>query len=213
LVTPETGISNSIAPGELFTGDNPNISKGYSPMVVRFFMLQSHYRSTLDLTDAALTAAEKGYRRLMDAHKILQNLSHPGKGNAGALDKEIKELIQSAHNDMSDDFNAPKALARLFELVTKINGLKAGHLAFDQITSETLNQLKTTFTTFIFDIFGLLDDTLAGGGDGEYETLDGLISRYAESFKNSVERWKRWDGLVEGIKLAVLLMMNDEFDK
>ena len=190
-VDPDTGISNSIMPEELFTGDNPNISKGYSPMVVRFFMLQSHYRSTLDLTDAALTAAEKGYRRLMDAYKTLQAFSHPGKGSAGALDKEIKELIQLAHTDMSDDFNAPKALARLFELVTKINGLKAGHLAFDQITSETLDQLKATFTTFIFDIFGLLDDTLAGGGDGEYETLDGLMQMVIK-IRQSARQNKDW---------------------
>ena len=190
-VDPETGISNSIAPGELFTGDNPNISKGYSPMVVRFFMLQSHYRSTLDLTDAALTAAEKGYRRLMDGNKILQALIHPGKGSAGALDKEVNELIQLAHADMSDDFNAPKALARIFELVTKVNGLKAGHLAFDQITAATLEILKATFTTFIFNIFGLLDDTLAGGGEGEYETLDGLMQMVIK-IRQSARQNKDW---------------------
>ena len=88
-IDPETGISNSIAPEELFSGDNPNISKGYSPMVVRFFMLQSHYSSTLDLTDGALSAAEKAYRRLMEGNKILQELSHKGKENAGDLDKEV----------------------------------------------------------------------------------------------------------------------------
>jgi len=87
---------NTITPHGLFTGENSHISKGYPPMVVRFFMLQSHYGSTLDLTDDALQAAEKGYRRLMEANKILQGLQHPGKGKAGELDKEIHELLQQA---------------------------------------------------------------------------------------------------------------------
>lgn len=174
-IDPETGISNSIAPGELFTGDNPNISKGYSPMAVRFFMLQSHYRSTLDLTDAALSAAEKGYRRLMEAHKVLQELTAVKNSKAGDLDKEVNELIALAHQDMSDDFNAPKAMARLFELVTKINGLKAGHLSFEDITAETIDKLKSTFNDFIFTILGLKDDTLGGGDNGEDGTVDGLM--------------------------------------
>ena len=190
-IDPETGISNSIAPEELFTGDNPNISKGYSPMVVRFFMLQSHYSSTLDLTDGALSAAEKAYRRLMEGNKILQELTHTGKENAGDLDKEVNELIELAFAEMSDDFNAPKALARLFELVPKINGLKAGHLSFDQITASTIDKLKTTFTTFIFDIFGLQDDTMAGGGDGEYETLDGLMQMVIK-IRQSARQNKDW---------------------
>ena len=75
--------------------------------------------------------------------------------------------------------------------MTKINGLKAGHLAFDQITSETLDELKATFTTFIFDIFGLLDDTLAGGGDGEYETLDGLMQMVIK-IRQSARQNKDW---------------------
>jgi len=190
-IDPETGISNSIAPEELFSGDNPNISKGYTPMVVRFFMLQSHYSSTLDLTDAALLAAEKAYRRLMEGNKILQELAHTGNESAGDLDKEVNELIDLAYADMSDDFNAPKALARLFELVPKINGLKAGHLSFDQITASTIDKLKQTFNTFIFEIFGLKDDTVAGGGDGDYETMDGLMQMVIK-IRQSARQNKDW---------------------
>jgi len=190
-IDPETGISNSIAPEELFTGNNPNISKGYSPMVVRFFMLQSHYRSTLDLTDAALAAAEKGYRRLMEGNKILQALTPSKNSTGGDLDKEINDLIQFAHNDMNDDFNAPKAMARLFELVSKINGLKDGHLQIDQVAAATIEKLKATFNTFIFEIFGLKDDTRSGGGNGEYETLDGLMQMVIK-IRQSARQNKDW---------------------
>ncbi len=164
---------NSITPQQLFTGDSEHISKGYSPMMLRFFMLQSHYRSTLDLTDDALLAAEKGYRRLMDANKALAAMTHPGKGSAGDLDKEIQTLIAGVSSEMSDDFNCPKALAKIFELVTKVNGLKAGHLSFDEVTAETFEQIKATFQLYIFDIFGLKDDAQAAGGDNS--KMDGLM--------------------------------------
>ena len=164
---------NSITPQQLFTGDSEHISKGYSPMALRFFMLQSHYGSTLDLTDAALLAAEKGYRRLMEGNKTLQALAHTGKGAANELDKEINALIEGVTAEMNDDFNTPKALAKLFELVSKINGLKAGHLSFNDVTAATLAQLKATFQTFIFDIFGLKDDAQAGAADNG--KMDGLM--------------------------------------
>jgi cysteinyl-tRNA synthetase len=163
---------NSIMPGELFTGQSKHLTKAYSPMVVRFFMLQTHYRSTLDMTDDALQAAEKGYRRLMEGQKVLQELSHPGNGKATDLDKEINSLIDLAFDDMSDDFNTPKALASLFELVTKINSLKGGQLSLNDLTAETLERLKKTFNDFIFNIFGLLTEDFASSGDG---VVDGLM--------------------------------------
>jgi len=188
-IDPETGVSNSITPEELFTGDNPNISKGFSPMVIRFFMLQSHYRSTLDLTDVALIAAEKGYRRLMEANKILQNFAHPGKGTAGELDTEINELIANTHKDMSNDFNSPMAMARLFELVPKVNGLKEGHLSFDNITEDTLGILKQTFTDFIYIVFGLSDE-LEGASNGN-GAMDGVMQLVIDIRKSAREN-KDW---------------------
>lgn len=166
---------NTITPQQLFTGDSPHITKSYSPMVLRFFMLQSHYRSTLDLTNDALLAAEKGYRRLMEANQTLQNLAHPGGGSEGDLDKEINALIVQAHDEMNDDFNTPKALARLFELVPKVNGLKGGQLSFKDVTEATWAKLKETFQSFIYDIFGLKDETEASDSNGN-GVLDGLMN-------------------------------------
>lgn len=167
---------NTISPTELFSGNSAHISKGYSPMVVRFFFLQAHYRSTLDITDDALQAAEKGYKRLMEAHKILEALTAQGTTET-ALTTEINQLIDGAFEDMSDDFNAPKALSRLFELATKINALKGGQLNLADMTEGVLNRLKQTFNDFIFNIFGLKDESLSDGGS---QTLDGVMQLVIE---------------------------------
>lgn len=162
---------NTVSPEELFSGDSPHLSKGYSPMVVRFFMLQTHYRSTLDLTDEALQAAEKGFRRLMETLKVLQGLQADPKAQAGELDQEINQLVDLVGEEMSDDFNTPKALARLFELAPKINGLKGGQLSMKDLTANTLQRLKQTFNDFIFDIFGLQEESEGG----ENSLTDGLV--------------------------------------
>lgn len=162
---------NTVSPHELFTGNSEHLSKGYSPMVVRFFMLQSHYRSTLDLTDEALQAAEKGFRRLMETHKVLQGLQPDAKAQAGELDKELNQLIDLTHEEMSDDFNTPRALARLFELASRINSLKGGQLSIKEVAPKTLERLQQTFHDFIFDVFGLQEED-EGGENG---LTDGLL--------------------------------------
>lgn len=154
---------NTISPEELFSGDSPHVDKGFSPMIVRFFMLQSHYRSTMDLTNEALLAAEKGYKKVFEARKALQNLTT--KGQAGETDKQINDLIDAMYQEMNDDFNTPRALARMFELVNIINSLKNGQTSMEQVSTETLERLKKEMDGFLFDVFGLMDDTASQGGD------------------------------------------------
>ncbi len=173
---------NTITPEQLFTGDSDHISKAYSPMALRFFMLQSHYRSTLDLTDEALGAAEKGYRRLMEGYKTLQGLSHPGTENTSEVDTEINQTIDQVHAHMNDDFNTPMTLARFFELVSKINSFKDGHLDLGQISAATFARLQQTFKDFIFDILGLQEENLGGEDNG---TLDGLMQLVIELRQSS----------------------------
>ena len=169
---------NTIAPAQLFTGDSPHVSKGYSPMVVRFFMLQSHYRSTLDLTDEALQAAEKGYRRLMEAHKLLQQIKADPNGQAGSVDGEVNQLIDQAFAEMNDDFNTPRALARIFELVSRVNSLQGGQLPLADLRPATLERLQQAFRTFINDIFGLKEELEAAGSD--HGLVDGLMQLVIE---------------------------------
>jgi cysteinyl-tRNA synthetase len=166
---------NTITPTQLFTGDSPHVSKGYAPMVVRFFMLQSHFRSTLDLSDSALQAAEKGYTRMMEAWKVLQNMEGATGQADSEFDQEIKDIFESAFQDMDDDFNTPKALAKLFDMVTKINSLAAGIIPLTSVTPETLSRMKTYMHDFLFNIFGLKDES-AIAGDDNMAALDGVMS-------------------------------------
>jgi len=190
---------NTITPQQLFSGNSPHITKAYSPMVVKFFMLQAHYGSTLDITDKGLQDAEKGYRRLMEANALLQKMAS-ANGSASELDTEINDLMDKAFQQMSDDFNTPMAMARLFELVNKINGLSAGHLSNNDITSETLEKLKTTFNAFIYDIFGLLDEE--NNNDGDDEIADGLMQLVIELRQNARENkdWGTSDKIRDSLK-------------
>jgi len=166
---------NTITPQQLFTGDSPHITKGYSPMVIRFFMLQSHFRSTLDLSDDALKAAEKGYQRMFEAWHKLNKMTNAAGKEPTDLDKEILELLDLALADMDDDFNTPKALARLFELVPKINSLDSGLISSDTLMPETLEKCKKIFSDFLFDIFGLQDETTGDQGNGETSVVEGVM--------------------------------------
>ena len=164
---------NTISPTELFTGQSQHVSKGYSPMVVRFFMMQSHYRSPNDLTDDALQAAEKGFKRLMEANKTLSSLT--SSSVSGSLDNKIEETLLGIFEDMDDDFNTPKALARTFELVTIINSLKEGQITASEVSASVLDKIKSTFKTIIFDVLGLKDES-----ENNVGPMDGLMELVIE---------------------------------
>jgi cysteinyl-tRNA synthetase len=138
---------NFILPNEIFTGDNPHISKAYLPSVARFFMLQAHYRSILDFTDDGLQAAEKGFFRLMDAINDIDDLK-----TSSASTFDVNAWRQRCFDAMNDDFNTPILIAQLFEAVKIINQIKDGSAT---VTADDLNILKTTMTEFTFDILGL----------------------------------------------------------
>lgn len=138
---------NNILPGEIFTGENDILSKAFAPSVVRFFMMQAHYTSILDLSNDALLASEKGFNRLMDAYNALDNL------NTGAgSDFEVAEWKQKCYDAMNDDFNTPILIAHLFDAVKHINLIKEGK---EQITEADKALLHEAMNSFIFDILGL----------------------------------------------------------
>ena len=142
---------NGFLPGELFTGNHPLLEKGYSPMAVRFFMMQTHYRSTLDFSNDALQASEKGYARLMNAIKLLDTLK---TGNTST--SNIAELKEKCYEAMNDDFNAPILVANLFEGARIINSVNDGK---ETITADDLAILKTTMHSFVFDVLGLKSES------------------------------------------------------
>ncbi len=148
---------NGFLPGELFTGNHPLLEKGYNPMSVRFFMMQTHYRSTLDFSNEALQASEKGYARLVAAIKTLENL----KASASST-SNIKELEKACYDAMNDDFNAPILVASLFEGVRIINSVNDSK---ETITADDLLLLKKTMHSFVFGILGLKSETSNSSSD------------------------------------------------
>ena len=138
---------NGFLPGELFTGNHPLLEKGYSPMAVKFFMMQTHYRSTLDFSNEALQASEKGYARLMNAIKTMDSLK-----TSNTSTSNISELKKNCYEAMNDDFNSPILVANLFEGARIINSVNDGK---ESITADDLNTLKILMHTFTFDVLGL----------------------------------------------------------
>lgn len=168
---------NTITPVQLFTGDSPFVTKGYTPMVIRFFMLMAHYRSTLDITDEALQAAEKGYRKMMDTNKLLQTLSLPASATDGSesdTDRAILRLIESVYDGMDDDFNTAVAMASLNELGGYINKLANQQIDAGEVSPWVLERMRVVFNTMLFDVLGLQDDD-NNSGAGILDNLMGLI--------------------------------------
>ncbi|MEZ2338110.1 cysteine--tRNA ligase [Mucilaginibacter sp. RCC_168] len=146
-------LGNSFLPHELFTGNNSILNKGYSPMTVRFFMLQAHYRSTLDFGNEAMEASEKGFKRLMNAFALLNGLK-----TSSTTEIEIEPLLQRCYAAMNDDFNSPVLIAELFEASRIINSVHDGKMKIDE---ANLQLLKTLMNTFVLDVLGLKDEQAA----------------------------------------------------
>ncbi|MCF6350321.1 MAG: cysteine--tRNA ligase [Flavobacteriaceae bacterium] len=142
---------NSILPSEIYTGTNPILTKAFSPSVTRFFIMQAHYSSVLDVSNGALLAAEKGHQRLMEALNTLDKLKVSKTSTI-----LISDWKQKCYNAMNDDFNTPVLIAHLFEGVKFINLVKENKESLNQID---FNALKTTMHDFIFDVLGLINIT------------------------------------------------------
>lgn len=149
--------NNVIKLTEMFSGNHPLLEKAYHPMVIRFFILQTQYRSTLDFGNEALLAAEKGLKRLWDAYEKLGLLQY--EENAAAvdeeLDKKVQRLVAELDDFMNDDFNTAKVLANLFELVPVINSMKDKTIVPAALSSTTFALLQKQLKTYIEEVLGL----------------------------------------------------------
>ncbi|CAN5202317.1 cysteine--tRNA ligase [soil metagenome] len=147
-------VGNFITLDQLFAGDHDFLNREFSPMSVRFLILQSHYRSKIDFSNEALEAAEKGYQKLMNSLRLLEEI-HLDNPEKGRLDDEINTLCDRCYEKMSDDFNTAQVLAVLFEIVNKINAIHHKQIDENAISSTAFEKMKRTFTVFITDILGL----------------------------------------------------------
>ena len=161
---------NFITLDEMFSGNHELLQQGYSPMTIRFFMLQSHYRSPIDFSNEALQAAEKGFKKLMAALDTLSTLCHKVGDIDKVLDDEIIRLCDEVYKSMSDDFNTALALAALFELSSKIYSFYNKQLDITKITASTFALLTDTYSSVIKDVLGLKSEE-----DGGNDHLDGVM--------------------------------------
>ncbi|MBO3118040.1 cysteine--tRNA ligase [Winogradskyella sp. DF17] len=155
---------NFILPNEIFTGNNPHITKSFHPSVARFFMLQAHYRSILDFTNDGLLAAEKGFNKLMEGIHNLDALKISGSSSF-----DVNAWQQKCYDAMNDDFNTPILIAHLFEAVKIINQIKEGSAS---ISNADLTTLKNTLKSFTFDILGLTHVSESASGTDQ---LSGVV--------------------------------------
>ncbi len=163
-------LGNSFLPAELLSGNHPLLDKGYSAMTTRFFMLQSHYSSTLDFSNEALSAAEKAYRRLSTALGAVKSLTHTAGKVDDALSNELSGLIDACYKNMSDDFNTAKTLAVLFEMSSRINDFKSGNRKTGEVSAELFEQFTKTYVAFMEDVLGLQEERNSNNA-----ALDGAI--------------------------------------
>ncbi len=151
-------LGNSFLPHQLISGDHELLERGFSPMTIRFFMLQSHYASTLDFSNEALNAAQKGYMKLANGLRLIKSYEYPAGGQEDINQKQadqINKICDNCHHAMNDDFNTALAIGHLFNLVKKVNSIQAGQLKLEEIGQETFDRMKTTFISFAEDILGL----------------------------------------------------------
>jgi cysteinyl-tRNA synthetase len=167
--------NNVIKLSEMFSGNHPLLQQAYSPMTIRFFILQTHYSSTLDFSNEALQAAEKGLKRLWEAYEALQKmkveeLAFNDEKVDTELDEKVQKLLAEFDEFMNDDFSTAKVLANMFELVPVINSIKDKHITADTLRKSTFTLLQQKMKTFIVDILGLRSET-----EGDTGKLEGVL--------------------------------------
>jgi cysteinyl-tRNA synthetase len=175
-------LGNSFLPEELFTGSHPLLSEAFSPMTVRFFMLQSHYSSTLDFSNEALKAAAKGYKKLINGLVLAKGMEYkPEEGLAvnEQINSQIEEIIENCYRAMNDDFNTAKAIAQLFNLLKKVNSISTKSLKPAEIGEEVFNKMIDTYRSLVEDVLGFKEE--------KPEDIEGIIGILLDIYRKAKE--------------------------
>jgi cysteinyl-tRNA synthetase len=188
-------LGNFFLPKEIVEGTSPLFKKPYAPNVIRFFMMQAHYRSTLDITETGLDAAEKGLNRLMEGLKLIEKVSH-----STSTSFKWKELVDSFDEAMQDDFNAPILIANLFEAVRYINLINDGK---ETITLEHLGILQAAMQVFIFQVLGLFSEEQ--GQDNRLNPVMDLVLNLRSQAREQKD-WTTSDKIRDGLAAAGIVV-------
>ena len=217
-------LGNFITLDELFNGTNPNLEQAYTPMTVRFFILQAHYRGTLDFSNSALQAAEKGLKRLMQAIKDASSLKtsegakvqssvNDSKVPASGIAEEISKIREDIFTALCDDMNTPVALSYIYELVKIVNNAKEGRIVLTKAEKDAVTAL---FKEVVTDILGLIDEDSAQSADGRSNSskvIDGLMNYIIEDRKTARANkdWGKSDQIRDTLK-ALGIQLKDNKD-
>ena len=163
-------LGNFITLDEFFNGSHAMLTQAYSPMTIRFFILQAHYRSTVDFSNEALQASEKGLQRLLEAVDGLDRIK-----TSAASDVDVQSIRTKCHEAMNDDLNSPIVISHLFEAARIVNNVLAGN---NKLSEADLKELKDTFHLFLFDILGLKEET--GSSDGREAAYGKVVDMLLE---------------------------------
>lgn len=173
-------LGNSFLPHELFSGSHELLNEPYSPMTVRFFMLQSHYSSTLDFSNDALKAAAKGYKKMINGLVLAKKIQFVPDDSVEPDEKitgQINSIIDNCYRALNDDFNTASTIAQLFNLLKKINSISTGNLKTAEIGEESFSKLVKTFVTIVEDVLGLQEE--------KPTDVEGIIDIVIELYKKA----------------------------
>lgn len=176
-------LGNFITLEEFFTGNHKLLTQAYSPMTIRFFILQAHYRSTVDFSNEALQASEKGLQRLMEAYRRLQQLKASSESSV-----DVKGLAAKCEEAMNDDLNTPVAISYLFDAAKHINSAYDGKAT---LSAEDLAELQATFKLYVEDLLGLKDEQAKDSNEAYKKAVDLLLDLRLEAKKN--KDWEKSD--------------------
>ena len=196
-------LGNFITLNEFFSGDHNMLDQPFSPMTIRFFILQAHYRSTLDFSNESLKAAEKAYKKIINGLRSITKI----KFHTGETDPEMEERVNKAcdqaYDGMNDDLNSAVSLAALFDLLKIINSMRGGQIDPGAISEDTFDRLKSTYRIFVEDVFGLVEEKYKSENTLNH-IMDTLLESYSEA-KNRKD-YALVDKIRAGIKMEGIVI-------
>lgn len=190
-------LGNFITLQELFGGQHDKLEQAYSPMTVRFFILTAHYSSTLDFSNQALKAAQKGYKKLINGYRIVKQLKYEEDENSSIDPEQVEQVeknIVMAFSAMDDDFNTAQAIGHLFNLLKKINSIYTGQLSPGMFGEAVFSKLMQTYTEFIEEILGLVEEK----GNHQDHLLTIILDLYSKA--KTAREYKKVDEIRAGLK-------------
>ncbi|MBX2842921.1 MAG: cysteine--tRNA ligase [Flammeovirgaceae bacterium] len=202
-------LNNSILPNELFTGNNPLLDQAYSPMTLRFAFMQAHYRSTMDISNEALKAASKGYRKMINGLRLVKGFTYVEDSDIAKdekQNKQIQSIIDSVYRGMNDDLNTAVAIAGLFNLLKKINGVHLGQIKIPALEKEVFDKMVNTYISFVEDVLGFIEE--------KPQNLESAIEIVLQDYKEAKEA-KNYDkvDLIRGQLKVMGISVKDMKDR